>query len=78
MPLDAIGAGLAELEVVTTLCPRGKERLRRLLNVLASGRIDLKVLFTRRFRLKRQQVERDARPAVRRERAGPAPLLPTS
>ena len=29
IPLDAFGAGLADQTIVTTLCPGGKERMRR-------------------------------------------------
>jgi alcohol dehydrogenase len=32
-------------------CPGGKERMRRLMNVLASGRVGLKSMVTHRFRL---------------------------
>jgi len=51
LPLDAFAAGLGDHTVVTTLCPGGKERMRRLMNVLASGMADLRPLVTHRFRL---------------------------
>jgi threonine dehydrogenase-like Zn-dependent dehydrogenase len=51
LPVDAFAAGLGDHRIVTTLCPGGKERMRRLMNVVASGRIDLGSLVTHRFKL---------------------------
>jgi threonine dehydrogenase-like Zn-dependent dehydrogenase len=51
MPLDAISAGLADQTVVTTLCPGGKERMRRLMSVVHAKRFPLHELVTHSFRL---------------------------
>lgn len=51
IPLDAFAAGLGDTKIVTTLCPGGKERMRRLMDVIASGRVDLGSLVTHRFKL---------------------------
>ena len=55
IPLAAFHAGLGDHKIITSLCPGGKERMRRLMNVIASGRIDLEPLVTHRFRL--EQIE---------------------
>jgi threonine dehydrogenase-like Zn-dependent dehydrogenase len=51
VPLVALGAGIADIEIVTTLCPGGKERMRRLMSVIEGGRLDLRPLVTHRFKL---------------------------
>jgi Zn-dependent alcohol dehydrogenase len=42
---------VAEIRIITTLCPGGKERMRRLMDIVASKRADLKALVTHRFKL---------------------------
>jgi alcohol dehydrogenase len=51
IPLDAFHAGLGEHRIVTTLCPGGKDRMRRLMSIIDSGRIDLGSMVTHRFKL---------------------------
>ncbi len=53
IPLDAFAAGLGDHRIVTTLCPGGKERMRRLMEVIAGGRVNLAPLVTHRFSLDR-------------------------
>ena len=51
IPLAAFSAGLGDKKIVTSLCPGGKERMRRLINVVESKRINLKPMVTHRFKL---------------------------
>ena len=53
IPLGAFAAGLGDHKIVTTLCPGGKERMRRLMDVIHSGRLDARPLVTHRFGLDR-------------------------
>lgn len=51
MPLDGFAAGLGDHRIVTTLCPGGKERMRRLLGLVQSGRFDPVPLITHHYSL---------------------------
>ncbi|MBT9246620.1 NAD(P)-dependent alcohol dehydrogenase (plasmid) [Gemmobacter fulvus] len=51
IPLDAYAAGLGEKTIRSALCPGGKERMRRMMNIVRAGRVDLKGLVTHRFTL---------------------------
>lgn len=51
IPYEAFAAGLGDHHIVTTLCPGGKERMRRLISIVKSGRFDPTVLLTHRFKL---------------------------
>jgi len=51
IPLSAFAAGLGDHRINTALCPGGKERMRRLMNVLAAERLDLGLLVTHEYRL---------------------------
>ena len=52
-PYEAIYAGLGDQRIVTTLCPGGKERMRRLMAMIEHHRVDLSPLITHRFGLDR-------------------------
>ncbi len=51
MPYDAFAAGLGDQKIVTTLCPGGKERMRRLMETVRYGRVDLTPLLTHTYSL---------------------------
>lgn len=51
IPLNAFHAGLGDNKIVTSLCAGGKERMRRLMAIIESGRLDLGGLVTHRMGL---------------------------
>jgi threonine dehydrogenase-like Zn-dependent dehydrogenase len=51
IPYQAFAAGLGDHRIVTTLCPGGKERMRRLMNVVRAGRFNPTPLLTHSFAL---------------------------
>jgi alcohol dehydrogenase len=51
IPLGAFCAGLGDHKIVTSLCPGGKERMRRLMQVIEAGRLDLGPMVTHRYPL---------------------------
>jgi alcohol dehydrogenase len=51
VPYDAFAAGIGDYRIVTTLCPGGKERMRRLMSMVQSKRFDPTPLLTHSFSL---------------------------
>ena len=51
IPLTGFLAGLGDNKIITTRCPGGKERMRRLMEVIAGGRLETRPLVTHRFKL---------------------------
>lgn len=48
---EAFAAGIGDHHIVTTLCPGGKERMRRLIELVRHRKLDLRPLITHRFKL---------------------------
>ena len=53
IPLEPFAAGLGDHKIITTLCPGGKERMRRLMELVRHGKLDLVPLITHTFSLDR-------------------------
>jgi alcohol dehydrogenase len=51
IPLEPFLAGIGDHKIVTTLCPGGKERMRRLIELVRNNRVDLTPLLTHTFPL---------------------------
>jgi 2-desacetyl-2-hydroxyethyl bacteriochlorophyllide A dehydrogenase len=51
VPIEPFAAGLGDHKIVTTLCPGGKERMRRLMAMVLHKRLDLTPLLTHHFKL---------------------------
>jgi threonine dehydrogenase-like Zn-dependent dehydrogenase len=51
VPNQAFGFGIADKNIVSTLCPGGKERMRRLIDLVKNERVNLRQLITHRFSL---------------------------
>lgn len=51
VPVEPFAAGLGDHKIVTTLCPGGKERMRRLMELVRHGKLDLTPLLTHTFSL---------------------------
>jgi len=51
IPLESFVYGIGDKKILTTLCPGGKERMRRLMAMIEHHRVDLSPLVTHKFTL---------------------------
>jgi alcohol dehydrogenase len=51
IPVEPYVYGIGDKQILTTLCPGGKERMRRLMEMVRHGRLDLSPLITHSFSL---------------------------
>ena len=51
IPLEAYVYGIGDKQILSTLCPGGKERMRRLMEMVRNGRLDLEPLITHHYGL---------------------------
>ena len=51
VPLEPFYYGIGDVKVVSTLCPGGRERMRRLMELVRTKRLNLKQLLTHKFAL---------------------------
>ena len=51
IPMAHFAAGLGDHTIRSALCPGGKERMRRLMNVIQANRLDLGLMVTHHYKL---------------------------
>jgi threonine dehydrogenase-like Zn-dependent dehydrogenase len=51
IPVESYVYGIGDKQILSTLCPGGKERMRRLMEMVRHGRLDLSALISHRFSL---------------------------